>query len=306
MATCGNADGAASVLVNNPTGTYTYNWSNGGTTNSIVSVSAGVYTVTITNASGCGYVDNTIIGNTGAPSISEVSSSYVGCGITCGGQVVISAAGGVGPYTYLWSDPLGQTTATASGLCEGNYNVTVTDNLGCEAYGILFSVMEPAALTSNAFANDEVIDCDGSAFVNVSGGTAPYSYLWNDPASQSNYMATNLCGGTFNVMVTDANGCTTTSSAFIVSGIEEILETTSMQLYPNPNNGSFKVWSYIPGAEDFEISVIDLLGRTVQRKMYNGNNGILSAEMVLQSGPGIYFVRLRTGKYNVLEKIVIQ
>jgi len=302
-ASCGNSDGTASITVSDATAAYTFNWSNGANTSSITNVSAGIYTVTVTNGSGCNYVDNAVIDDAGAPSITLISSSDVACNGACDGQVVVIAVGGGGQYTYLWSD--GQTAATASGLCPGDYNVTVTDNLGCSAFA-MYSITEPVVLTSNVFAVDEVMGCDGSAFVNTSGGMMPYSFLWDDPAAQSNYMATNICGGTYNVVVTDANGCTTTSSAFIVTGVQEIPETASMQLYPNPNSGSFKIWSFIPGAVDFEISVIDLLGRTVQRKMYGSRNGILSTDIVLQSDPGIYFVRLRTGKYNVLEKIVIQ
>ncbi|PCH93307.1 MAG: hypothetical protein COB85_07310, partial [Bacteroidetes bacterium] len=304
-ASCGNSDGAASVTVSNLSANYTYSWSNGSNLNSISNVSAGIYYVTVTNSGGCSYVDNVIIENTGAPSITLTSSLNVGCFGACDGEITISVTGGSGTYTYLWSDTQAQSSAAASGLCPNDYNVTVTDNLGCVVFD-MYSITEPDVLASSAFANDEQMGCDGSAFVNTSGGTMPYSFTWDDPAAQSNYMAINLCGGTFSVTVTDANGCTSTSTAVVITSIKEAEAAVTVELYPNPNNGSFKVFAYIPGTDEFEVSVTDLLGRKIFYSMSNTSKGILSLDIFLKSEPGIYFVRVWANDFSVIKRVLVQ
>ena len=110
-------------------------------------------------------------------------------------------------FTYLWNDPSAQTTATATGLGAGSYNVLVTDQYGCSI--TLTAVIGPAAPI--AIASMDVIDetClgsgDGSATVSVSGGTAPYIYTWSTGDTTASIIAGS---GTYTVSVTDLNNCT--------------------------------------------------------------------------------------------------
>ncbi|MBW8050839.1 MAG: hypothetical protein FVQ77_10990, partial [Cytophagales bacterium] len=156
-----------------------------------------------------------------------ISSIDATCSGICNGEATVTATSGTSPYTYLWDDPLSQTTATATGLCEGIYTVTVTDANGCIAV-ISVTINEPAVLTATITASADASClgiCDGEATVTVTGGSpffcdpicngGTYTYLWDDPSAQTTATATGLCAGIYTVTVTDANGCIATVSVTI-------------------------------------------------------------------------------------------
>ena len=142
------------------------------------------------------------------------------CGV-CNGEIVLTPTGGDGgPYTYNWA-PAVSTNDTATGLCPGIYAVTVTDASGCETVEIIpVSNVDGPILT--ATATDATCDgeCDGTGEVQITGGTPPYTILWDDPSAQTSAIATGLCAGTYNVTVTDANGCETTTQIEIENVIQ--------------------------------------------------------------------------------------
>ncbi|MBL4578484.1 MAG: T9SS type A sorting domain-containing protein, partial [Flavobacteriales bacterium] len=209
QATCGASDGTASVSVTNGTGPYTYTWDDPGaqTSDTAVGLAAGTFSVNVVDASGCSIVGSVTVGNAGAPTITTAATNIL-CNSSCTGTVAATVSGGTAPFTYLWDDPGAQTNSTATGLCAGIFVVTVTDANGCLAFAT-DTVTEPTALTligssSNPGCNGA---CDGSATVAVTGGVAPYTYLWDDPTVQITPTASGLCAGTFMIIVVDANGC---------------------------------------------------------------------------------------------------
>lgn len=144
----------------------------------------------------------------GQCSVSITSQANATCFGTCNGIIMVSASGGTAPYTYLWSN--GGTMQYNYGLCAGNYTVTITDALGCTST-ISAIITQPMDITTTSTSTS--VSCnggsDGTANVVVTGGTPPYTYLWNDPApAQTAATCTGLTAGTWTVTVTDANGCT--------------------------------------------------------------------------------------------------
>lgn len=207
----GGSTGAVTVTGAGGTAPYTYLWSNGASTATVSGLAAGTYTVTTADAFGCtGTASVTLtqpsaITLGGLPTISNAS-----CGGGCDGSISnVVIVGGTPPYTYLWSN--GATTANISNLCAGAYTGTVTDNNGClfvsppitiSAGGTLALSGVPAV--SNASCAGA---CDGSITgVAVTGGTAPYTYLWSNGATTAN--VTGLCAGSYDLTITDAGGCT--------------------------------------------------------------------------------------------------
>ncbi len=181
---------------------YTYSWSTGETTQSITYMAPGTFCVTVMDAVNCaiaGCVTVTIE----APTINLITND-----ITCNGyddgSITADATGSMPPYTYLWST--GETTQTISNLAPGSYTVTVTGSNGCSATAT-GTVSEPPPLTATISGNDPTCagSTNGSAMVVASGGTPPYSYLWNTGATTP--VITNLPEGNYSVTVTDANGC---------------------------------------------------------------------------------------------------
>ena len=204
--TCaGYSNGSATVNAIGGDGNYTYSWSSSPvqTTATASGLPAGTYFVTITDGLGCSTTCMAMI-------IDPAPFSYTiqQTGNACAGSsqnVTIAVAGGTGAYTYLWSD--GQTNATAIGLAPGNYVVLVTDENGC-SLSVIVTVTATPAMSCNTHCTATTCGLDnGTIIANVFGGTAPYSYVWSD--GQTNQTATGLAGGTYSVVITDANGCTT-------------------------------------------------------------------------------------------------
>lgn len=226
------------VITANPQGgvaPYTYAWSNGGTTQTINNLGPGIYTVTITDAVGCSASKSATLS---APSnvSAWVSATDESCPGANNGTATASGMGGVQPYSYIWSN--GQSGATITGLSPGNYTVTVTDFFGCTGSasvtvnsGTAFALVIHAQNVSTCGAND------GSATAQPSGGTAPFTYLWNTGATTQTI--SNLSAGFYSVTATDANGC---SKATTVTITEPPSLTASVNATPlvcnNANNGS--------------------------------------------------------------------
>ncbi|MAX82426.1 MAG: hypothetical protein CL843_19890, partial [Crocinitomicaceae bacterium] len=212
--TCnGLLNGGATASALGGTTPYVYAWSNSATTASITGVTAGTYTVTVTDANGCASTSSSTVTE---PTV-LVTSSQVDSNVTCNGLsdggATASATGGTSPYTYTWSNS--STTASITGVMAETYTVTVTDANGCTSTSSS-TVTEPTVLVA-ASQVDSNVTCnslsDGGATVSVTGGTMPYSYAWSNSATTASI--TGVAAGTYTVTVTDANGCTSTSSSTV-------------------------------------------------------------------------------------------
>ena len=207
------SNGSATASATGGTAPYTYLWSNGATTASIVGVVAGTYDVTITAANGCTDTSSVTITEPASLAAASVVDSNTSCNGSSDGSATASATGGTAPYTYLWSNSA--TTASIVGVAAGTYNVTITDANGCTDTSSV-TITEPASLAA-ASVVDSNTSCnggsDGSATANATGGTAPYTYLWSNTATTASIVG--VAAGTYDVTITDANGCTDTSSVTI-------------------------------------------------------------------------------------------
>ena len=234
----GASDGVVMATVNGGTPGYVYVWTDAGgnvvsTLPNAGNLSAGVYTVTIMDQNGC-TTSTAVTVQSPAPlnTVSQVTTNYNGEDISCfgasDGGVTSTPSGGVAPYTYEWtnsSNVLVSNTQSASGLLEGLYTVLITDANGCQ-FADQVTVEEPEELQVNSTVtsdyNGQDISCynatDGSATVVVAGGTGPFTYMWIDAGGQSvgsTQSVSGLGAGTYTVVVTDANGCQSTSTVVL-------------------------------------------------------------------------------------------
>jgi hypothetical protein len=313
-ASCGNADGTATVTPTNGVAPYSYLWSDGQTTATATNLAAGSYSVTITDANGCtGTVSGIAVVNPNSPTVSAaVTSDYNGADISCNGgtdgEALATASGGTAPYTYLWSD--GQTTATATNLTAGTYTVTVIDNSSCSSTAASVTVTEPTALVVSQTITDVTTlgGSDGAIDLTVSGGTAPYAYIWSNGATTEDI--SGLTAGTYTCTVSDANGCSEAVSATVLDGVASLVDSksgiNSIKLFPNPANAQVNLSIDLTQASDINIEVVDASGKAM-----GSINGIdvLKTNYVLDISSwstGIYFVKVQTTEGNGVIRFVKQ
>lgn len=232
--TCnGDCNGSAQVVISGGTPPYSVLWDDPLAQTSLVanSLCAGTYTVTVTDDNGCIQSASVTITEP-APFDITTSQTDLLCFGDCDATATVNVlSGGTAPYTILWDDPLAQTTFTAVGLCAGTYTAVVTDNNSCDTT-LTFTITEPAELVVDVAVIDSACfgDCNGSAFVSVTGGTPPLTYEWYDAATDlpigvDNDTITGLCAGDYYAIVTDANGCTAQTIDFTIIELSEIIPT---------------------------------------------------------------------------------
>jgi hypothetical protein len=206
----GVADGSVDLTVSGGTTPYTYSWSNSATTQDLAAVAAGTYTVTVADANGCTTNAGATVGEPSAIAASATASN-VTCNGLADGSVDLTVSGGTAPYTYTWSNSA--TTQDLAAVAAGTYTVIVADANGCVANAGA-TVSEPTALSASATATNAPCNGgNGSVDLTVSGGTAPYTYSWSNGATTEDLAA--VVANTYNVTVTDANGCVANAGATV-------------------------------------------------------------------------------------------
>ncbi|HIA05515.1 MAG TPA: PKD domain-containing protein, partial [Flavobacteriales bacterium] len=209
-------------------GPWSYAWtnSNGDTVRSVSSIystdtlaglTAGVYTVFVTDPGGlCTTVMDTITIMEPAAISTSTQLENITCFGNNDGSIDVTTAGGTPPYAYVWSN--GDNTADVSNLTPGAYSVNITDDNGCLT-SVNVAVIEPADLLLFSAANDITCngDNDGAIDLSVTGGTPPYAYAWSN--SESTEDMGGLAPGTYSVQVTDDNNCVAADSLEITEPI---------------------------------------------------------------------------------------
>lgn len=208
--TCfGGTDGAASMKVSGATPPYSLMWNNNQTGPSAVNLGSGDYMVTISDANSCRLVSNVTI-NDPREIVIDLIVEPITCADTANGKIRAEVLGGIPPYKYRWSND--QTNKIAFNLSADTYFLTVSDSRGCEKIvQQVIDVPNPLIVSTTAISSLCFGDSNGSAEATVVGGTAPYTYAWNDPNNQTSKILTNIPPGDYEVTVKDAMGCEATS-----------------------------------------------------------------------------------------------
>lgn len=227
----GNATGAIDISVTGGTSPYSYSWTNStgsvvSTDQDLINIVAGTYSVVVSSSDTSCTVTKTY---TISQPIEELNSSANITNVDCfggsTGAIDVSVWGGTPPYLYVWDN--GANSQDISSVTSGNYTLTITDDKGCSRT-ITYSVLQPSALATVMNTTDVLCfgEATGSVGVTVSGGTTPYSYSWENSENvlaQSTSSLTNVTADTYQVTVTDDQGCSVTAS-------ETISEPTLLEL----------------------------------------------------------------------------
>ncbi len=228
---CGEPGGlSARAFPRGGTPPYTYTWSPDVPApgeREQADLTPGTYFLTVTDATNC-EVTNSVVVAEASELIISFSNIASTCFNACNGTAMAEVNGGIPPYAYLWSD--GNTAASSSSLCEGDYFVTVTDSNGCEAFGTV--TIEPQSeitVSGTTTGIDCNGDCTGTIQLEVAGGVAPYQYFWADDfGGITENSRTGLCAGVYSVTVTDANDCAV-DRFYEITETGELTATYSLQ-----------------------------------------------------------------------------
>ncbi len=231
-------NGAINLSVSGGVTPYAFNWNDGNTNQNRTNLTAGTYSVVVTDSNSCTATTAVAITQPAAAlSAAVTSTTNVSCFGGSNGAVNITATGGTTAYSYLWSNAA--TTQNISGVTNGTYTVTVTDSKGCTATTSA-TVTQPAAALAVSVSSTTNVSCfngnDGAINITTTGGTTPYTYNWGGGITTQN--RTNLAAGTYNVTVTDNKGCTAAASATIAQPAAALNVTIAASTNVSCNGGS--------------------------------------------------------------------
>lgn len=240
---CGASNGTATALATGGTGPYSFNWQpSGGNNANANGLTAGTYTVFVTDQNGCAANAVAVVPNGPANGNINANVNNIVCfGGT--GDIYLNVNGGQQPYTYQWSNSA--TTANLIGIPAGTYSVLVTTANGCTVTAT-YTVTQPSSPVTSTSAVQSNVSCangnNGQATSAANGGTPPYNYSWNSTPAQTTATASSLIAGNYTVIISDANGCTTSQNVTVTEppAITQSTTTTDVTCYGG-SNGSASV-----------------------------------------------------------------
>jgi gliding motility-associated-like protein len=303
----GVANGSIDLSITGGTNPYTFNWSNGTTTEDLSSISAGTYTVMYLDAHNCSNTASITITEPEQILSIDKTVTPIKCYHDANSSIALTVNGGTAPYSYSWSN--GASTQSLFNLGAGNYTVTVVDSFGCVLNDVTI-ISQPDSLyltiysplqfnghhVSLAGSNDGLID------LTVNGGTTPFSYIWSNGNTTEDL--NNITAGFYNVIVIDTNGCKASASIILTEPFVLELPTGF-----SPNGDGKNDLFVIHGIESYPDNTVTIYNRwgnvVYSAANYtndwngNSNNG--------QALPdATYFVILEINKGEIVKKNYVE
>lgn len=305
----GRADGYASTNPAGNNGNITYKWNTGDTSQNLTNISAGKYCVTITDTAACSIVwcdESFIIDSCRAfPAVIQYSKTDPSSKTASDGGIQLSVSGGKAPYTYLWTN--GGTTANQQHLKPGTYCITVVDAWGCSVMDCIY-LNYPCEMTvqiSSKAPTNNTQD-NGSMLATASGGTPPYTYVWNN-SIRTPFLWNLAMGSSYGVTVTDNVGCTAKACDSITthSAVYNIsLDEKAFSITQNPIEDKVSILWNTTVWYPKQIILRDIIGNIVRREeLKNASQYDID---VPELNTGVYFIEIENTLDNkkYIKKIV--
>lgn len=293
----GDTDGSLSITATGGTGILDFEWNDGSTASNLQNLGEGTYSAIVTDENNCQQLDTFVLFEPAPINLtSEVDS--IDCFEAMTGSIFLEPSGGTGDFDYQWSN--GDTESSVNNLNAGDYNVTITDDNNC-IFLESFTLNQPTNLEVASTSTDPTSSLAGSISVAVSGGTMPYSILWDNGATT--FDLSDLDAGNYTYTVTDANGCIFEETVEL--GFINALHNPddySLSIYPNPTKGMVYISSDL---KEMTLVVYDLLGRPLRTFENSGAGSLWSVNMDGLS-PGLYCLKIQSEGLEFLEMVVVE
>ncbi|HLP22051.1 MAG TPA: T9SS type A sorting domain-containing protein [Chitinophagales bacterium] len=284
---CGNNNGSASAIAAQGTGVYTYTWSNGAITPSISNLAAGSYTVTVSDQTGCSLSAAATVAGSGVGSVAVTADKTTIC---VGDISEICAPAGFS--AYQWNT--GGTTECINANAAGSYYVTVTDNGNCTVESNHISVNTHPVPSISISVSGDTMTCNSAG---------SYQWYYNNNliqgATSNVYVGTQ--SGAYTVVLTDNNGCNSTSNAVNLSvGFGNELSNAFIQVYPNPSESGNWILYTDANRIGNAFEITDNQGRLIYRSTIQQ----ATTPIHLDVASGLYLLKISAGNANRTFKLV--
>jgi hypothetical protein len=305
---CSNGMGSIATTAQGGYVPYTYQWNMGAQQSDIVGLSAGTYTLTLTDAAGCQTTTTwQLTLQPPAMQLASYSITNVDCKGAATGAIETGIFGGNLPLSYYWSN--GDQTANITDLAAGQYHVSVLDNKGCIGIFELPLVLEPATTVTVGYSASGQSNGLFTVTLFPNGGTPGYTAQWEaDAGNQTGVVATDLAQGFYNATVTDALGCSHVVQVY--AGVSGAINTQDIGfqpiVQPNPSFGDAMLRWQAPLPSDAQWQIFGSDGRRVRSgTLPAGASAMMLERGVLGSGVYLLVVRLEDGRVGAVRWSIV-
>ena len=268
-----------------------YLWNTGFVSQNISISGPGKYWVRVTGSNGCAGADTVII----TQGVSPVVTLGPDTGY-CQGSSMVLYAGNPGS-SYLWST--GSTASSITVSSPGTYSVTVTHPSSCKNSDVVNIVSKPLPTVGLVFSNPEIF-CPTSSGRPLTEGTPPGGTYIGSGVTGNTFNASGAGQGTYVILYnyTGSNGCSNiakdTLRVYACVGVEELENDLGLNVYPNPNSGSFTLEVSTGKEIDAKLQIITIDGRLVYNDLISGSGVMTKAIDISELANGIYYLKLET------------
>lgn len=293
----GGTNGSATVFPNGGVLSYAFTWTGAKTGQMITGLSAGPYSVTVTDHHGCTVSSSTLINQPPELLAPIADLKPETCSGACNGSITLSPSGGVSPYGIVWDKPnIPPGTFAPANLCPGTYQATVTDVNGCsKTVQAAVQQAAPIIIQLTSQAPRCTGDQNGNITATVSGGTMPYQYLWNTGSTAGAIQ--NLSCGAYTVTVTDSLLCTALVSDTLPCPMPTVLDSIVPKRVRCFGEANGEVSVYVRGGggtltylwsdpnQQFDFRAVNLLQGTYTVTVSDPNGCSLTASAIVTQPP---------------------
>lgn len=310
--TCfGDSNGSIGAVAAGGNGGFMYSIDGGDMTGmaNYIDLADGTYSIMVVDNENCtSMIDVDIVAPAQVTFTTEATSPL--CADDENGEIIVTGAGGTGDLMYSIDGGTPDADNTFGDLGANDYAISVTDENGCLSEEVTVTLDNPEAIVADGEATEESAAgaADGAVDLTVTGGTGDLSYDWTGPNGYSadTEDIDGLETGSYEVTVTDENGCTTTFSTDVVTSVFELASGIEFSISPNPNSGMFVLNIEGLNGEKVSYDILDASGRIISSVQLNAAEATRHEVNMSGAANGMYFMSITVGEFNTTTRIVKQ